>query len=660
VNDLRADNSTLDHLRVLILEDNDYDAEMVLRELLRADLAVEARRARDRSELLNGLETFAPDVILSDYSMPGFNGRAALEAVRRTHPTVPFIIVTGSLDEETAVSCIKAGATDYVLKDRLKRLGPAIASAVHAAAVQQARESAERALSLSERRFRTLLEHSSDLLIVVGDGNIVQFLGPSAYRILGRATTGLIGGSLLDFVHPDDAPLLRQDLERARQPKDTATSVAFRCSPRPDVWLWFEGNLSNLVQDPAVAGLVLNVRDVTKARLQSEQLRQAQKMEAIGRLAGGVAHDFNNLLTVISGYGEMLQDRLAKQGVGPRETEMGHQVQEICKAASRATVLTQQLLAYSRQQVLATTVVNLNAVIEPMMTMLRRMLREDIAFSVELDPELWPVQADANQLGQVLMNLAVNARDAMPSGGQFVIRTHNQVVSEALVRDSMVTHPGNYVVLEARDDGHGMDDAVQSRIFDPFFTTKPVGKGTGMGLAMVYGVVKQSGGSLYVESSPQAGSTFRIFLPRHDAAAVPTAANALQAELLRGSETILVVEDGEEVRNLMRDVLTQLGYRVLDAHHGQEALRLVEAVRELDLLLTDVVMPVMTGPELSRRLRQDFPHVRVLYTSASMDPGGEWNLDGATAGFLVKPFTPEALARSVRAALDGPPPVSWT
>jgi PAS domain S-box-containing protein len=390
--------------------------------------------------------------------------------------------------------------------------------------------------------------------------------------------------------------------------------------------------------------------EVTERKRLEQQLRQAQKMEAVGRLAGGVAHDFNNMLTIISGYSGLLIEH-----PGIAEPLRGY-VDEIRNASGRAASLTRQLLAFSRQQVLAPRVLDLNSVVSNIQKMLKRLIGEDIDLVTALGESLWPIMADPGQLEQVLMNLAVNARDAMPDGGVVTIETSNVKMDAASAQAHFPLKPGPYVLLTFSDTGVGMDAETQARIFEPFFTTKEVGKGTGLGLAMVYGIVKQSGGYIWVSSDVGKGTTFRIYLPRTEVEVVDPSSGRGRPEALRGTETLLLAEDDDSVRELVRNVLRENGYKVLEASRGEEALELSELFAgKIDLLVTDVVMPQMNGRELARQLLNQRPQTKVLYISGYADnavfyPGG---LDAGGA-FLQKPFTPEALTRKVREVLGGP------
>jgi two-component system, cell cycle sensor histidine kinase and response regulator CckA len=391
--------------------------------------------------------------------------------------------------------------------------------------------------------------------------------------------------------------------------------------------------------------------DVTERRALEDQLRQSQKMEAIGRLAGGIAHDFNNLLTVIKGYSELMLEEL--ELADPLYCE----VDEIKKAADRAAGLTRQLLAFSRQQVLAPRVLDLNSVIRNMERLLHRLLGEDINLTTSLDSGLGHIKADPGQIEQVVMNLAVNARDAMPNGGQLTIETMNVDLDENYVREHVTVKPGCYVMIAVSDTGFGMTEEIRARIFEPFFTTKEPGKGTGLGLSTVYGIVKQSEGYVWVYSEAGIGTTFKVYLPRVDAPADVTPYHSNGLLTYRGTETILLVEDEDGVRALVRQILLRQGYTILEARHGEEALLLCERHQgRIDLLLTDVVLQQMSGRELAERLIRLRPEMRVLYVSGYTDDAiVQHGVLSAGTAFLQKPFTTDALTRKVRQVLNVDP-----
>ena len=391
-----------------------------------------------------------------------------------------------------------------------------------------------------------------------------------------------------------------------------------------------------------------NVRLFERERGQQEQLRQAQKMEAIGQLAGGIAHDFNNLLTAITGYSDLSLRKIEK------ENSLHRNILEIKKAADRAAGLTRQLLAFSRKQVLQLKILNLNDVINNTNKMLGRLIGADIEVEMLLTPGLWNVTADPGQIDQVLINLAVNARDAMPQGGKLTIQTTNVEMDPGIARDYVSVQAGRHVLLTVSDTGCGMDEATQQRIFDPFFTTKEVGKGTGLGLSTVYGIIKQSGGYISLESAVGKGTTFRIYLPSVDEELEAAEQSVVQHELLKGEETVLLVEDEDMVRQLMYDILNGEGYKVLAAPNGKEALLIAEQHQgEIDLIITDVVMPGMSGPQLVEHLTENYVDAKVLFMSGYTDNAIVYHgVLEEGMNFLQKPFTPDDALHKVREVLD--------
>src|SRR3989454_2815827 len=507
--------------RILYLEDNPRDADLVRARLTGEGMDCEIVCVETDTDFASAVEQGGWALIISDFTLPSYDGMSALALARTKCPDVPFIFFSGTVGEEAAIDALKRGAIDYILKQRPARLVSAVKRAL-----QEAQEKAE-----------------------------------------------------------------RKQLE--------------------------------------------------------QQLRQAQKMEAIGQLTGGIAHDFNNMLTVILGYSELLLKSL------PTDAPLRDDVEQVKEAGERASLLTKQLLAFSRKQVLQPKVLDLNTVLTNMDRMLQRLIGEDIALVAVPAPGLWHVYADPSQIEQVMMNLAVNARDAMPNGGKLTIETANVQLDDAYAHQHGPVQPGSYVMLAVSDTGCGMDRETQARIFEPFFTTKEPGKGTGLGLSTVYGIVKQSGGYVWVYSEVGRGTAFKIYLPRGEGAVETVEPGVAPARTVRGSEMILLVEDDRAVRVLARSTLQAHGYTVLEAHHGKHALQVYEQhAGPIHLLVTDVVMPEMSGRELADRLKPSRPNMKVLFMSGYTDKAivhhGE--LDPGAA-FLQKPFTPDALARKVREVL---------
>lgn len=510
------------------------------------------------------------------------------------------------------------------------------------------RKRSEEALRESEEQFRTLVDGLRDLIFALAPDGTVTALNLAFEDITGWPRDQWLGKPFVELLHPDDAPhalaLLGQVL-RGQQPPTAQLRV--RTSQGDDRVGEFHTSVQ--LRDGEIVGILGIVRDITDRLRLEEQLRQAQKMEAVGRLAGGVAHDFNNILTAISSYSELLLADFASED--PRRAD----VEEIRKATDRAAALTRQLLAFSRRQVLQPKVVDLNAVIAGAEKLLRRLIGEDIALVTRLDRGLGTVRADAGQLEQVIMNLAVNARDAMQTGGTLTLETENVVIeASTLAAEERIVAPGRYVLLRVRDTGVGMDADTRRHLFEPFFTTREKGKGTGLGLATVYGIVKQSGGFIWVDSEPGRGARFRIYLPRVDEVAPPAEARVAGAEPAAGTETILLVEDEDAVRAVARESLRRRGYKVLEANNAEAALAAAAGFEgHIALLLTDVVMPGLSGRALADRLATQRPATRVLYMSGYTDDAiVQHGVLEPGLSFLQKPFTPDVLAQRVREVLD--------
>ena len=517
------------------------------------------------------------------------------------------------------------------------------------------RKNLEEQLRRREERFRVLIENASDLINIVSPLGLMLYESPSSERALGYPSAEFIGRNVFDFIHPDDLLKVADAMQRGLSQPGTPVRVEYRFRRHDGVWLHFESVGKAIAPEPGVDAepwVLVNSRDVTESRKLSEQLRQSQKMEAIGRLTGGVAHDFNNLLTVIQGRVSMLQTS------GRLPAALAGSAQEIARAAERAAHLTRQLLAFSRQQVMQTRELDFNDTVANLTSMLQRVLGEDVRMQLDYAPQQLLIQADTGMMEQVLLNLVVNARDAMPNGGHLRIATLLITLSEAEAHRHPQATVGDFVGLRVSDTGEGIAPEILPRIFDPFFTTKDVGKGTGLGLATVYGIVEQHRGWVTVESEMGHGTTFQVFLPRLAQAHPPVAAEPVAPAPVApgqsgGLETILLVEDEESVRDLMQTILTRQGYRVMEASSGPGALEVWKHNRaSIDLLLTDLVMPDgLNGQHLARRLLTDNPKLKVIYTSGYRAECDEVLLKEGV-NFLAKPFHPRALGEMVRTLLD--------
>jgi len=873
-------------VRFLLIEDLSSDVELIKRELQNLDFPYELQVVQDESDMRRALEEFRPEIVLSDYMLPQFTGMEALEIVKQFDEDLPFIIVTGSMNELTAVECMKAGAWDYVIKEKLSKLTPAVKSALKKKRLIEEKKRALRALKESEQRFRTLLE-SAPLAIVVHLQEKIYYANDRAVEMAGaRDLEDFMGRHILDFIHPEYVELVKERfakglagdalettelkflnmqgreifveitsmlidlderpafisiinditarkqamaryqnlveqsndaiyllyqnkfelinrrftemfgytweecnhpgfdffkliapesraeiekrLQALKEGKETAKLYEFTAiakngrriiceasvsyiqygkglatqgiirditerrqaeedirklykaveqspvavlitdiegnieyvnpvftrmsgytfeevrgkNPRilksgetdeieyKDLWdtitsgevwhgvfqnrrkdgcfYWAEASVSPIFNNHnQITHYMCIQEDITEKRELELQFRQAQKMEAIGQLAGGVAHDFNNLLTIINGYSELA---LAKM---ERDHPAFEKLQQIKEAGYRAGTLTRQLLAFSRKQIMKPEILNLNLLLQNMEKMLRRLIGENIDFITIYDDNLGLIKADAGQIEQVVMNLAVNARDAMPKGGKITLETMNV----ELQPDSMALHEeaeaGRFVMLAVSDTGVGMEENIREHIFEPFFTTKERGRGTGLGLSTVYGIIRQSGGSIWVSSEPQKGTTFKIYFPLIEEPENHLPMVSAYQPKVSGSETILIVEDEDAVRLLAADGLRDFGFKVLEARNRKEALELAEKHADIRLLLSDVIMPGGSGGELAGEMQKKYPGLKVLFMSGYTDENilVHGMLDEKT-NFIQKPFSLNVLAQKVREVLD--------
>ena len=508
------------------------------------------------------------------------------------------------------------------------------------------RRATEEALRQSEQRFRALVENSEDSIQLATARGTLMYVSPSTERLFDRPAAEIVGRNVFELVHADDRERLTEQWQRCLDHPGSAIRGEFRL-PRSERFV--EAVRVNHLDDPGLKAVVTICREVTEKRRLETRVHQTQRLEAIGRLAGGIAHDFNNILSAIHGFASIVHGEL------PEPDPLRGDVQEILKAVERAANLTRQLLAFGRRQVLQPKVIDVASYVRDLERMIRRIVGEDIEIVVRVDESAVTAKADPGQLEQVLINLVVNARDAMPTGGRITIEAGNVTIGDQDSRESAELSPGNYVMLSVSDTGVGMSKKVQDHIFEPFFTTKESGQGSGLGLSTVFGIVKQSGGHIFVDSDPGHGSTFKILFPasRERPTRVITSADLAPINLT-GVETILLVEDENAVRSFVARALRQQGYQVLDASNGGEALMIAEQHEGIiHLLLTDVIMPRVSGKQLAERLRSLRTDLRVLYMSGYaeeiiaphgvLEPG---------AAFIEKPLTAEALGRKVREVLD--------
>jgi PAS domain S-box-containing protein len=764
----------------LHLEDNPGYTELVHSKLDAEGFETEILRVETREDFQAALEQGGYDLIIADYFLPTYDGLKALKLAQQRQPEIPILLVSGTIGEEAAIESLKAGATDYVLKHWPERLIPAVRRALREAEERKSRVQAETTLFRREKHFRAISENSLDVVSLLDQEGVLTYNSPSLHRVLGYQPEELLGQSAFSLIHPDDLARVQEDLRKCIATPQATTTSKFRVRNKDGNWRYLEAICKSFLDDPEVAGVVVNSRDVSERHLveqalrESEQrfrqlfedspdavlvhdtqgnvldanlaaarlhglereklagmniaslvpqddrevvlaqfarlakgelqqlewksisangwllpveirtslidysgkpalllhmrdiserkkaeealrsmeqeLRQAQKMEAIGQLAGGVAHDFNNILTVIQGHASLLRSSAGAGGA------MATSADQICQAAERAAGLTRQLLTFSRRQTMQPKQLDLNSVVSNMTKMLARILGEDIALQFNYAPNLPLVHADAGMIEQVLLNLAVNSRDAMPSGGQLTINIASVVLAAEPAKEHPEGRAGKFVCLSVKDTGSGIDAETLPRIFEPFFTTKEIGKGTGLGLATVYGIMKQHQGWVEVESEPGSGTTFHSYLPSLGETGVPEAETVAAEPLRGGTETILVVEDEGPVRELVCRVLRGIGYEVLQAGSGMEALKIWRQNKDrIDLLLTDIVMPDgMTGRDLAEKAQAEKSGLKAIFTSGySSDIVGKDFIIEEGVNYLQKPYLPQKLIRVIRKCLDG-------
>ena len=640
-------------LHILHLEDDPRDAALVQSTLEAGGIACATTCVQNRDDFVAALEHGGIDLVLSDFTLPAFDGLSAVEIVRARRPNLPVILVSGTLGEERAVDSFKSGATDYVLKERLSRLVPAVRRAMQEVKARAENRRTKETLRETEQRLRIVFNESPLGIALVGADGHPFLTNPALQNMLGYTGEELRRMRFTDFTHPDDRAasqeLFQQLILGARKSYEIEKRYL-----RKDGQVVLARVLVSVAYGAAGQAefAIGMVEDITERRHLEAQFIEAQKMEVVGQLASGVAHDFNNILAVIIGYSDLLVTDL-----GP-ENPLKKYAEEIRNASDRAAGLTQQLLVFSRKQTVQPVVLDLNLVVKDLDKMLRRLIDEHIEMTIVPGKHLGHLKADCGHVGQVLMNLVVNARDAMPNGGKLTITTDNATLDGDFARTHPDTILGNWVRLSVSDTGVGMTDEVKARLFEAFFTTKPKGKGTGLGLATCQTIVQQSGGHIDVDSEVGKGTTFKVYFPRVGQPLDSDTHFIHAGPLPRGTETVLVVEDDAPVRHLASKVLRVQGYEVLTAVNGQDALRVVHDHKGLPirLVVTDVIMPLMSGNVMADWLKATYPDIKILFTSGYMDEViAHSGAQNASVKFLAKPYTPAALARNVRELLDAPP-----
>jgi len=635
-------------LKILHLEDNQKDMELARETLAEEGIEYEPIFAADREEFAAALAEGGFDLIISDYSLPSFDGLTALTMTREAYPDIPFIFLSGVLGEDRAIESLKSGATDYVMKSKLTRLAPAVRRALNYKEVQLARRAADDLLLREKERFhalsvefQTLLDAIPDMISIRDPDFKIIWANKATAAGMDREERDVIGQLCYEIRHNSHEPCDScPAAESFRTGKAAATVTKW-----PDNSIW-EIRTIPTIEAERVVSVIEICRDITEHRRLEDQYFQSQKLETVGTLASGIAHDFNNILTCIAGYGEIILMNLAE------DSPQRPFVKIILEAANRAASLTRDLLMFSRKQPCEQKPVDLNAVIKDAEKFFNQVIPENIVTVIKLYEGVLQVSADRNQLEQVLLNLATNARDAMAKyeQGTFTITTERVSLTE----NDPNAPPGVYALITVTDTGEGMTNSTRQRVFEPFFTTKDVGKGSGLGLAACYGIIKQHGGEICLTSEPGTGTAFMIYLPL--IAAQPSKKPiADRVEIISGgTETILLAEDDGLLRKMTKTLLTEYGYAVIETVNGAEAVNAFLGNRDnIDLLLFDLIMPQMNGNEACTEIRKIRPGMKAIITSGyAPEAEREKTLLENGMHLVTKPLKPAELLQKVRSLLD--------
>jgi len=641
-------NSPLD---ILLVGDREEDF-FIIRDLLsRTQGAAQAQleHAASFDEALAYVARKSYDLVLVEYDAEGKTALRLMQEMRCRDIVAPVMVLAEDADETTVAKIIQAGACDFVPKSGLNEasLARPMRCAVNLHCKEGQRQDAEKML----RKLSRAVEQSADLVIITDRNGVIEYVNPAFEKLTGYTRQEAVGQNPRILKSGQQSKALYQDLWTT-----ILSGKVFRgtlVNRKKNGELFYLEKTISPVRDAhgAITHFISTDRDITERYKLEAQLRQAQKMDAVGQLAGGVAHDFNNLLMVISSYAELMLNAIVPSH------NLHHNVKEIIDAARRAADLTRQLLAFSRKQMQDLQILDLNHVIADIAKILGRVIGEDIQLTVLPGEKLGRVKADPVQVEQVVMNLATNARDAMPNGGKLTIETSNVNLDEAYVQEHSIVPPGDYVLLAVSDSGRGIQPEHLAHIFEPFFTTKEKGKGTGLGLATVYGIVKQNGGFIWVYSEPGLGTTFKIYLPQVGHAIDRAVVRHFPEISVQGWETVLLVEDEEAVRRAACEFLTLCGYKVLEAKDGQHGIQVARSYSgPIHLMITDVVMPHMSGSQLAQQLTLERPSMRVMFVSGYAEKTIlQHGVLESSAKFLQKPFTLKALGQKIRAVLQADP-----
>jgi two-component system cell cycle sensor histidine kinase/response regulator CckA len=617
-------------MRILFVEDREDDVLLIERELKRGGYELESRRVDTADEMRAALAANEYDLIISDYSMPQFDAMRALDVLQQSGLDLPFLVLSGTISEEIAVDALKRGAHDFIPKGNLKRLVPAVGRELREAESRRERRRAERDLKTTSETLSAAFNASPVPMILLDrNGNVLRW-NATAERTFGWSAEEAIGRPL-PYILPAEQPLYQQRLQDLfRGERLTSVEVLRTRKDGTKARLLLSAAAVNDAAGNAFAIMVILV-DVTEHRALEEQFRQVQKMEAVGRLAGGIAHDFNNVLTAIEGYTSLLIADMEPSD--PRRED----AQEILHAAERASAFTRRLLAFSRKQVTQPASVELNSLVGELQKLLGRLIGEHVNFEVNVSPDPQFVFADTGNIEQVVINLVVNARDAVEGrrDPRVQLRTYRTHVAEP--------QAGDYCVIEVKDNGTGIAPEHLDHIFEPFYTTKDVGKGTGLGLSTVYGIAQQNQGFVRVQSKVNVGTTFSVFLPFRVPLALVIESEKAAAVTSNTLGNVLVVEDESAIRQLVVRILDREGYQVIAAADPREALDLLAHHPEIDVVLTDVMLPHMSGRELLQEIRRRYPHMRIILMSGYVEEQVDIDVP-----YLEKPFTPKELIAKLK------------
>jgi PAS domain S-box-containing protein len=639
-------------LRILNLEDSQIDSELIREKLDNEGFECEIVRVESRDAFVSALEQYQFDLILSDYTLPGFDGVSALGIANQKCPEAPFIFVSGTIGEEIAIESLKSGATDYVLKERLSRLAPAVRRTLLEAREKAERKRAEEALRKSEERFKHLVESVTNYIytVEIRDGKPVSTKhSPGCVTVTGYTSEEFEAAPDLwyQMVYDGDREAVMK-LTEAMLAGETVRPIEYRIIHKNGDTHWVRNTyVPRIGQDGGILAYDGLITDITEQKNLEEQLSQAQKLEAVGQLAGGVAHDFNNILSAIIGFAHLTLMKMHE------DDPLRHNIERILESSERATSLTQSLLAFSRKHPVNLAVVNLNDLFRKFEKLIFRLLREDIEMKTVWSDDKLPVRADSAQIEQLIMNLITNARDAMPDGGRLIIETKLVELGQEFINEHGYGRAGKFALILVSDTGIGMDEQTKAKIFEPFFTTKETGKGTGLGLSMVYGTVKKHDGFINVYSEPGKGATFKIYLP------IIRAADYVREEqeslaVRGGSETILVAEDDASLRKMYLQVLEHFGYMVIEAVDGIDAVaRFIENKDKIQLVILDCIMPKMNGREALKKMKAFRPDVKgILMSGYTKDVFSRTELTDDESAFIQKPVSPDELLRKIREVFD--------